>query len=264
MHDGRSSTSLLPNVRTSKAPARSGGFGMRTPWIDRRFGTPSAPSAPIPDDLTGRERLAGTRAGELANQRTAFDMDLDRQRLDLDKTDREFQRSRSQALDALERERFGIEKTRSDRAATMQDELLRMARGDASPLPTPSATGSAPAQLGIISNPVQTPASDGLALQRTQVQDRAAERTAGRLKALEARSIDRGILGSSLYEGLVKDVIGDQSGDLLDADTEMALAGLQRQQAVEDRDFAARERGVERGERRRLSLLDLLAQGARY
>lgn len=251
-------------------------------------GLRGAAGGPIPNSMVDRLARTAATAADLGNARTRFDMDLDRERLDLDKAGAEFDRTRTSALDQFEQQKYGDTRTEKqarlameqashakdlearDRQSKLNDELLAMARGDASPLAPVSAATSTPQQLGILTTPpagASMPVSDGMALGRTQVQDRAAQRTSGALRNLEGQMIDRGILGSNLHGNRIGEVVAGQAGDLLDADVEMMLAEQDRMAEVEDRDtalnFQRQESALDRGERRRLSLLDLL-QGVRY
>lgn len=266
---------ISPLSRLATAPTAANPYGGKTAMFGAVGGRPK----------TTQEKVA---LGGMSLERDQFGADQANRAEDVAFERQKYSdtQNRQTALDALDQQRYAD--TRADSAAAFdltrrkteqdlamrekdaqtRDEILKMARGDASGVVVPNPGTAAPAQLGILTgSPAGAPGAPGggasNTLAQTQVQDRAAQRTQGLLSRLEGDMIDRGILGSNLHSNYAADVLSGQADDLLDADVEMAMQGQDRAWEVEDRNFDAGQRDLDRQERRRQSLLDLLA-GMRY
>src|SRR5690606_5602026 len=65
-------------------PGGTGGVVVRWENGQPVYGAPYGPSNPAPDNLSARDDLARTQAGELANERTRAEIEAERRRLELE------------------------------------------------------------------------------------------------------------------------------------------------------------------------------------
>lgn len=239
------------------------GYGSSSPRTSARvagraapYDPNNAPGNPSRDNLAGRNRLADTRSGEIANERAKFDMSH---------IDREF---------GLESQRTGLDlrkgeqdiamrehgKTQRDR---VQDAIFGFFQnpGGAAGGDGPVASGGSMAPPAAVPAGGATPGVPSAAdAGYARLKEREGLRLRSGLNANRAALSRGGLLDSNVEGSSTGAIIGGSLGRLADFDAAALADEVGRGRQVEDRNFAAGERRREFDTNQQQQRLNILLQ----
>lgn len=246
------------------------GYGTSAPRTSARtagraapYDPNNAPGNPARDNLSGRNKLADTRAGEIGNDRSLAEIEALKRRLALDEGGQQFTQSHTNRTFALDEEMRRKQVADGDtiRALLMKNFGGVGESGAPAVVAMPSSAPPAPPAPPAPAAPVADQAF-------ARAKDRAGQSMQSGLRTLRSVMQRKGQAGSSIEGDAVAGLIGGETQRLADVDLASAVEGQRRGYELDDRahDDTWREREiVDRNRTNGLEmLLRLMTQGRAY